>query len=200
MSILFSFWFLIASTLIPLLSDFAKLNDVQNQLGEYHSIEGHPKAKGVNLKIKAPKGWEVKEGDRPNIVAKFVNGAENYLVMVKDLPTFFSKSQARELFSDPEYVNNLSEEFEKIFNNIKISNQRIVTVDNYPALEFEVSGSKEQFGLIIHFKMKNWQIVYEDKIINLQGTAINNEKSSTLLNFFTMLTNSVVLPDQYLTP
>lgn len=172
----------------------------QGQLGEYHSIADHPKAKGVNLKIKTPKGWEVKEGDRPNIVVKFVKGTENYLVMVKDLPTFFSKSQARELFSDPEYVNNLSEEFETIFNNVNISNQRIVTVDNYPALEFEVSGSKEQLGLTINFKMKIWQIVYEDKIINLHGTAVNNEKSSTLLNFFTILTNSVVLPDQYNTP
>ena len=44
-----------------------------NQLGEYISYKNHPKAKGVNIKIKDPLAFEKQEGDRPNIVAKFNN-------------------------------------------------------------------------------------------------------------------------------
>ena len=61
------------------------------KLGEYISIKDHPKAKEVNLKLKVPVGWEVKEGDRPNIVKKFVNEGNTYLIIIKDNVTFFSR-------------------------------------------------------------------------------------------------------------
>lgn len=42
--------------------------NVNFRLGNYISLEGHSKAKDVNMKIKTPLGWVIKEGDRPNIV------------------------------------------------------------------------------------------------------------------------------------
>ena len=64
------------------------------QLGEYLSLKDHPKAKGVNMKIKVPIGWEVKDGDRPNIVKKFIKGDNVYLIQIRDNITFFSRNKS----------------------------------------------------------------------------------------------------------
>lgn len=193
-------WFLMIYLAVPVLNDWTMPRAFQNQLGEYYTISNHPKAKGVNLKIKVPKGWEIKEGDRPNIVVKFVNGADNFIVQVNEAPTFISKSQARELFSDAEYKRGLVEEYNSIFNDVRILGERIVTVDNYPALEFELTGTMERVGTVMNFRMKIWQICYEDKFIILQGGTFGGGNYQSMLNFFTDISNSVILPDQYSTP
>ena len=52
---------------------------------------GHPKAKGVDFQISYPASWRRSEGERPNIIQKFVSengrGLEMAMLMVKDLPT-----------------------------------------------------------------------------------------------------------------
>lgn len=61
--------------------EFSNLNFA---LGDFLSIDGHPKAKGINLKIKPPVGWKIEEGDRPNIVKKFVYENNSYMIITKD--------------------------------------------------------------------------------------------------------------------
>ena len=63
------------------------------KLGDYISIKDHPKAKGVNLKLKAPSDWQIMEADRPNIVKKFVNDNSTYMITVKDYITFLSRKK-----------------------------------------------------------------------------------------------------------
>jgi hypothetical protein len=50
----------------------------------------HPKAKGVDFQIRHPVSWRAAEGDRPNVIQKFVSengrGLEMVMLMVKDLP------------------------------------------------------------------------------------------------------------------
>jgi hypothetical protein len=75
---------------------------------------GHPKAKGVDFQISYPASWRQSEGERPNIIQKFVSengrGSEMAMLMVKDLPvppgykmtkadldSFFSESELRAL-------------------------------------------------------------------------------------------------------
>ncbi|TDQ15196.1 hypothetical protein DFQ04_3082 [Algoriphagus boseongensis] len=197
MGIIFSLWFFIISTLIPVRSEVATLMSIQNQLGEYHSIADHPKAKGVNLKFKVPKGWEIQEGDRPNIVVKFISEGDSYLVQVNEAPTFVSKNQAKELLSDSEYLDGLIEEYNSIFNEVEMISNRLVTVDNYPALEIELKGSMERVGAVINFRMKIWQIVYEDRFITLQGGVFTGREYQSKLNLFTQISNTVIFPDQY---
>lgn len=70
------------------------------KLGDYISIKDHPKAKTVNLKLKVPIDWEIKEAERPNIVKKFVKGNNSYIILIKDYITFLSRREAKELLSD----------------------------------------------------------------------------------------------------
>ena len=53
------------------------------QLGDYFKSKGHPKAKGVNFKIKRPLGFEQMEANRPNIVQKWIKNPKDNNTMVQ---------------------------------------------------------------------------------------------------------------------
>lgn len=70
----------------------------------------HPKAKGVDFQIRYPISWRPGEGERPNIIHKFVSengrGLEMILLMVKDLPLppgyKVTRKELDEFFTDKE--------------------------------------------------------------------------------------------------
>ena len=165
MKILLLFAFIFQGTSL-LSQNFNLTGEINNgQLGEYISIYNHPKAKGVNLKLKVPLGWEVAEGDRPNIVKKFVNHGNTYLVLIKDNVTFLSRKQIRESFQKENLANVLIQEIISGLKQPKIINQSVVSIDNYPALQFTFTCNVERLGYIIPLRMKCWAILYEDKLI-----------------------------------
>jgi len=174
--------------------EFSNLNF---KLGDYVSIEGHPKAKGVNLKIKHPIGWEVEEGNRPNIIKKFVYKTNSFMIIVKDNITFFSRNEVSELLSDDEYVNEFISEASSFLDNANVLNHRIITIDKYPTLEFTIKGSKERSGVEMKTIMKSWVILYEDKLVMLQCMGFNDKEFSTLEGLYYLITNSVIFPEQY---
>lgn len=45
-------------------------------------LSGHPKAKGISMAIKHPSDWVAKEGERPNIVKKFVKNYPDSIAMM----------------------------------------------------------------------------------------------------------------------
>src|SRR5580765_5844585 len=46
------------------------------------STAGHPKAKGVSMSLYYPRNWTAQEGERPNIVKKFVGKGQDALAIV----------------------------------------------------------------------------------------------------------------------
>lgn len=166
-------------------------------LGEYVSIKDHPKAKEVNLKLKVPVGWEVKEGDRPNIVKKFTNEGNTYLILIKDNVTFFSRKQIREILQEDNFVNEFVQEVSSSLKNPQVINQSIVTVDSYPAIQFKVKGKMERLGYTFPMIMNCWVVFYEDKIIFLQAMGIDNPEFRALEQLYQLITNSVIFPEQY---
>src|SRR5690554_5573826 len=128
------------------------------ELGEYVSIKDHPKAKEVNLKLKVPVGWDVKEGDRPNIVKKFTNEGNTYLILIKDNVTFFSRKQIREALQKDNFVKDFVQEASSFLKNPQVIDQSIVTIDTYPTVQFKVKGKMERSGLTFPVIMKCWVI------------------------------------------
>lgn len=71
---------------------------------------GHPKAKGADFQVSYPASWRGSEGERPNIIQKFVSengrGLEMAMLMVKDLPTppgyKVTQAELDDLFSEKE--------------------------------------------------------------------------------------------------
>lgn len=167
------------------------------ELGEYLSIKDHPKSKDVNLKLKVPIGWEVEEGDRPNIVKKFTKGGNTYLILIKENMTFFSRNETRDLISDESFVTEFIQETSSVMKNSEILEKSIVTIDTYPTLQFKVSGKMERSGITIPMVMKCWVVFFEDKIVFLQSMGINNAEFRALEQLYFLITNSVIFPDQY---
>lgn len=167
------------------------------ELGEYVSIKDHPKAKEVNLKLKVPVGWDVKEGDRPNIVKKFTNEGNTYLILIQDNVTFFSRKQIREALQEDNFVKDFVQEASSFLKNLQVIDQSIVTIDTYPTVQFKVKGKMERSGLTFPIIMKCWVVFYEDKIIFLQAIGVDNSEFRALELLYTLITNSVIFPEQY---
>ena len=167
------------------------------ELGEYMSIKDHKKSKGINLKIKPPKGWDIKEGDRPNIVKKFTRGDNTFLILTKENATFFSRSEIKELLSDDSYVNELLDEAISFMKVPKLIDQSVVTIDTYPALTYKYEGTIERLGITIPAIMRCWVVFYEDKLVFLQSFGTNNAEFRALEQLYLSITNSVIFPDQY---
>jgi hypothetical protein len=160
------------------------------ELGEYRSIKDHIKSKDVNLKLKVPQGWEVKEGDRPNIVKKFTKDGNTYLILIKDNMRFFSRSESEELLSDDSFVNEFVEESSSFLKNPEVIDKSVVTIDTYPTVTFKVKGKMERSGITIPMIMRCW-------IVFLQSMGINNAEFRALEQLYFLITNSVIFPDQY---
>jgi len=73
-----------------------------NELLTDYSTKNHQKAKGVDMRIGYPKGWKAEEGDRPNVVQKFISPkgyADGSLVLtIGNLPEEASDDDIKSLF------------------------------------------------------------------------------------------------------
>jgi hypothetical protein len=166
-------------------------------LGEYLSIKDHPKAKGVNLKIKVPTGWEVEEGNRPNVVKKFTNEGNTYLILIKDNVTFFSRKQIREALQENNFVEEFIKEVSSILKNPQLIDQSLVTIESYPSVQFKIKGLMERSGYTFPLIMKCWVVFYEDKIIFLEAAGVDNPEFRALEQLYLLITNSIIFPEQY---
>jgi hypothetical protein len=85
-------------------------DEVVRGYSRVYRTKGHPKAKGVDFQIRYPASWRPAEGERPNIIQKFVSengrGLESILLAVKDIPLPEgykpTKTELDEFFSDRE--------------------------------------------------------------------------------------------------
>lgn len=177
--------------------NYSEFSNYNFELGEYISLKNHPKSNGVDLKIKAPLDWEIKEGLRPHIVKKFEYNLNSFGITIKENQTFYSRKQAKELFLKQEYLNDIHEELSSFLANSIILDEFFVSIDNYPGYYFKVSGEMERSGITLPVYILNWIIYYEDSIIILQGIGIIQKESQELEKTFFKIINSIIFPEQY---
>ena len=176
--------------------EFAPFN---YELGEYLNIKDHKKSKGINLKLKVPEGWEIREGNRPNIVKKFVKDGCQYLITTTNNEYFFSRNEVRELLNDDSFVDEVLEGITSEYKNVKDIKKSIITVDTYPTLSIKFKGEQEYLGITSSNTVNMWLIFYEDKSVGLMGatTSTNKTKIKALEQLYLRITNSAIFPDQY---
>ena len=175
---------------------YTELSDTNFEFQKYIDIKNHPKAKGVNLKLKLPYGWELKEGDRPSIVKKAVKGGNSYLIQVEENQTFYTRKQSNELLQNEEMFSNFFIEYSHIVKNMKMLNRSIVTIDSYPAAFYKFRGDVERLGLSFSVVANVWIVLYEDRIVLFQALAEDNTDYSELEKIFFLITNSIIFIDK----
>lgn len=168
--------------------------------------KNHPKAKGVWATIKYPAGWEVKEGERPNIVQKF-SGDYNDVFVVLSLQILNAGGPV-----EKECVDTGINEFAEAFSD-KASNQLVVNVrkskhEEKPAFLYDMQTTIERAGMSMQIDHKVMTVCYKNILISAWCSPSKFDKRTKLISstqremnavsplcfqFF----NSLVLMDRY---
>mgnify|MGYP000011706058 CR=1 FL=1 len=171
-----------------------------------YSTNGVGKAKGVAFSIESPRTWVAKEGNRPNIVQKFVSesgrGLELLLILIKEVPL-----QPGETITEKDVMEILNPKDIQDFipdGGVYLNSGKL-TLENLP-------------GFWVHFKMdmarvRNtmgmetimYTIFYKNKMIQIQGqvmTSINGEPTERgglkkYEKLFDLMANSFVISSMY---
>ena len=124
---------------------------------------GHPKSQGMWITVKYPQGWEAKEGERPNIVKKFVLNKPNYsammLLQVKKVP--------KEAI--PEMPNLSIADWTEIFSDFApgatITGLKKIHHENRPGVIGDVTLEMERAGISAWQKQRIMVIFFRDVMI-----------------------------------
>lgn len=168
--------------------------------------KNHPKAKGVWATIKYPAGWEVKEGERPNIVQKF-SGDYNDVFVVLSLQILNAGGPVEKECSDTG-INEFAETFSDKASNQLVVNVRKSKHEEKPAFLYEMQTTIERAGMSMQSVHKVMTVCYKNTLISawcspskidMQTKSISssqrelNAVNPLCFQFF----NSLVLMDRY---
>lgn len=164
---------------------------------DYAVFQRHPKAKGLDFKIKVPSGWILEEGTRPNVVCKLTQGNSSFMILVHNNLTFLSRKQGREFLDTGALDEGYLEGSIRMINPQIISSSNTV-VDTYPARLVEMR-YKMQIPLanqLYDYHTYYWGICYEDLIISIQASALHNDFHRLSYKFHQIL-QSIVFLEHY---
>ena len=129
------------------------------------STKGHPKAKGVNLSIYIPTGWEAFETKYPNVVAALDNEEESIMITITDWPTFFSKEMAYNHLSSKDVLIDVVKGLREKYGEFISKEHQISFVKDYPILIVEGVVIIEQLGEKYEVDLSIAQMIRHDKLI-----------------------------------
>lgn len=169
-----------------------------------YTTKGHPKTKGVTINAKLPLSWKQKEGDRPNIIQKFVSengkGQEMILFMVNDLglPSDYivTKDELNDFFTESELKQMIPE------GSDFISAKRI-TLDRHIGGQLIFKTTQERLDFSLTMQFIYFVTIYEGKMVILQCSVSAEEgeklkdRFNLFLPLFRQVANSLILMDQY---
>jgi len=166
----------------------------------------HVKAKGVWLTVRYPTGWTAKEGERPNIVQKFVGDYQGLFVtlMLQVRGAGGGVESECRSTSANEFAQSMSDGNE----NMRVYAVKKTTHENKPAFMYDIELKLERAGMRSTLSHRVMSICYKDKFISTwcspalintaqqtmgSGAAELNRTAPICQQFF----NSLVLMDQY---
>jgi hypothetical protein len=168
------------------------------------STKGHPKSKGAVFTIKYPPSWKAKEGERPNIVQKFVGkfdgGIATAMISTRSVPPNerFTQADVRAALS-PEGLKSFLPEGAKL---LKVKSTRI---DGEPAGLIELSMREERVGVELNYQTLMLVFFQGRTIVFLQfyiaaPSSDSGDLPSRFEEFrpiFDLMMNSIVFDDKW---
>ena len=117
--------------------------------------------------------------------------------MTKEAPTFFSKSEARNEFSDFDglFSDDLLGECGRLSGRM-ISNS-LVTIGSYPAVEAEYVCLQEIAGVKFELFTVSWIIFFEDKVVMLMGMGGNEVEFQELKKLYSLVAVTSSFPERF---
>lgn len=171
-----------------------------------YSTNGAGKAKGVAFSIEAPKTWVAEEGNRPNIVQKFVSengkGLESLLILVKEVPL-----PPGEKITEKDILEILNPKDVQDFipdGGVYLDSGKL-TLENLPGFWVHFKVDMARVRNTIGMEAIMYTIFYKNKMIQIQGqvmTSINGEAAERgglkkYEKLFDLMANSFIISNMY---
>jgi hypothetical protein len=165
------------------------------------TTRGHPKSKGAVFTIKYPSAWRAAEGERPNIVQKFIGessgGLEMAMILTKSLPAVITPAEIKEALSPA----NLKGMVPVGATNVRATATKI---EGEPARIIEFTTRQERAGLVFDMHMITLMFFQGRSMVQLQFQVAGQSPGSVLQNrvaacrpLFQLMMNSIVFDDQW---
>ena len=184
---------------------FATAADAQT-LSQKFDSKDHPKAKGVWATVRYPSGFEVKEGERPNIVQKF-SGEYKGLYTVLSLQ-ILNAGAPIEAECKNTSVKDMTEAFSDSSANVLAQNLKKTTHENKPAFVYDSRAIVARGGVSLTTYHRVMTVCHKNTMISMWCSPARidygnksanslpndlNEVAPLCFQFF----NSLVLMDSY---
>lgn len=171
-----------------------------------YSTNGAGKAKGVAFSIESPKTWVAKEGNRPNIVQKFVSengrGLELLLILIKEIPLQPGEKITEKDISEilnPKDIQDFIPDGGVYLNSGKL------TLENLPGFWVHFKMDMARMRNTVGMETIMYTIFYKNKMIQIQGqvvSSINGEPAERgglkkYEKLFDLMANSFVISSMY---
>ena len=171
-----------------------------------YTNNGTGKARGVEFSLETPKTWVAKEGNRPNIVQKFVSqngtGLELLLVLIKEMPLpqgeKITEKDVAEMLN-PRDINDFLPD-----GSIYIKSGKL-TLETLPGfwVQFKLETSRARNIIVMESIM--YTIFYENKMIQLHCQVINSVNKKIVARggmerhekLFDLMVNSFIIANIY---
>lgn len=167
--------------------------ELEFRLGDYLDLSTHPKSNGLELKVKVPLGWEIKEGTGNHIV-KTLNGRDIlYLIFISETGKFLPSQEVEESFSKESFRDNfITEFFDK--KDFVLEKQKLVTIEHHPFIQVTGIQKGERMGIEMEHQVYYWVTLIEDQLLYVGGMGF--ERSKNYYEKLYRITNSLKLPIQ----
>ena len=175
-------------------------------LNSKFDTKNHPKAKGVWATVRYPTGWEVKEGERPNIVQKF-SGDYNDMFIVLALQILDAGAPVEKECSDMSNAE-FADAFSDKANNQIVTNVKKTRHEEKPAFIYDMRGTYERAGMSVVTSHRVMTVCHKRNLLSAwcspskidrtnqiisSGQSQLNAANPLCFQFF----NSLVLMDRY---
>ena len=199
----------VATPVLETLLSFQYFNEPQQEFldgfTKIFKTKGHIKSKNTDWQIKVPISWRPAEGDRPNIIQKFVDdfgdGKRSIMLMVKEMALpenyKYSKQELNDLFSEKK-VKDMVPKGAKFIAFSKM------TLDNNIGGMLQIEQNVSRLDLTIKIRMVQFMFIRSNKMYILQCTVRSENTDSDLtlemnkyLQLYRLIANSIVVNDQY---
>jgi hypothetical protein len=175
-----------------------------------YTSDGSGKSKGVRFHLDCPRSWSSSDGNRPNIVRKFVSqngrGSEVISVMVKTLPLppeqKLTDKDIEEMVAE---VASQKELKERLPDGASFVSGGPLRLDGRPGFYQKYSIKRQQLDFTVSAIVVSYTVYYQTSMIQITCSVISEAKEEKILiqrferfePLFKLVANSFVIESQW---
>lgn len=171
-----------------------------------YSHDGSGKAKGVPFTIELPKTWLAKDGDRPNVVQKFISkngrGYEIVMVLINNIPL---EQGERITEKDVDEILNPIDIRDMIPDGATATDFGKLVIETLPGFWVKMKIQSARVRNSMKAESVMYAIFYEDRMIQIQAQVINSINGESIGDggfvkfepLFDLIANSLVISSLY---